>query len=231
MQTNKSTSSSARKKASGDGEQVMLRKKPERRSSKPRLVEAAPELAEHWHPRLNGTQNPQTISASSTYKAWWLCNFGHEFERRVNTRVYKDMGCPLCKKPGFSGIRETRYLAELHPELTKQLSSKNSFLDLGSLRSRSTEVVWWTCSVKGHDDYQRRIKDRTDALKPRDCPICENARKKATFWGEKYPELAKQWHLVLNGKIDLFAIELLTGELFWWRCSKNERHEWQAKSG
>lgn len=56
-----------------------------------------PDLANEWHPTLNGNLTPDTIAPKSAKKVWWLGNCGHEWQATVNDRA-NGTGCPICWK-------------------------------------------------------------------------------------------------------------------------------------
>ena len=202
--------------------QTVPGQEPVRVSHNPRLADTHPEIAAQWHPRLNGTRNPQNVTGLSTYKAWWLCDFGHEWTRQVNRRAIHNSGCPDCELKSDS-------LAVRHPELLKQWSKKNGDLDPRKVRSKAGELVWWTCPVADHNDYQRTVINRTNSVKPLGCPICEGKRyEKSESFGGQFPELAKQWHPKLNGELSPFDFAPQSQITIWWSCPQDKEHEWPA---
>lgn len=56
-----------------------------------------PHLAGEWHPTRND-RNPEDVTHSSGYEAWWLCEKGHEFQVRVNQRAHFQTGCAACSR-------------------------------------------------------------------------------------------------------------------------------------
>ena len=42
------------------------------------------------------------------------------------------------------------------------------------------------------------------------------------------PEIAKQWHPIKNGKLTPFKVSGGSSKKVWWKCDKNENHEWEA---
>jgi len=61
------------------------------------LVAAHPELAAELHPTRNGDLDPRSLSAGSSWKVWWRCPAGHEWQARVSGRS-PGTGCPTCVK-------------------------------------------------------------------------------------------------------------------------------------
>ena len=54
-----------------------------------------PLLVAEWHPTMNGSLSPDDYLHQSGKKVWWKCEYGHEWDARVHTRV-KGSGCPYC---------------------------------------------------------------------------------------------------------------------------------------
>ena len=59
------------------------------------LATTHPHLIKEWHSTLNGSLQPIDVSRGSVNKVWWICDNGHTYESRVNTRT-KGSGCPHC---------------------------------------------------------------------------------------------------------------------------------------
>ena len=61
------------------------------------LVTLAPDVAEQWHPTLNGTLLPQMVTPGSHRKVWWECDQGHVWKAVIYSRTGpKKCGCPIC---------------------------------------------------------------------------------------------------------------------------------------
>lgn len=74
------------------------------------LAAAYPELAEQWHPTLNGALTPQAVTAGSHSRVWWQCPVGHVWKAIVYARTdgKRPTGCPVCAGR-FDGTRKARY--------------------------------------------------------------------------------------------------------------------------
>lgn len=61
------------------------------------LVGINPQLADEWHPTLNGNLLPNQIGAGTALKVWWKCDKGedHEWRASVVSRN-RGSGCPYC---------------------------------------------------------------------------------------------------------------------------------------
>lgn len=56
-----------------------------------------PQLAEQWHPTLNGSLTPEMVTTGSRKKVWWQCPVGHVWKAVVYSRAGKSQsGCPVC---------------------------------------------------------------------------------------------------------------------------------------
>lgn len=56
-----------------------------------------PQLAEQWHPTLNGSLTPEMVTTGSHKKVWWQCSVGHVWKAVVYSRAGKaQSGCPVC---------------------------------------------------------------------------------------------------------------------------------------
>ena len=60
------------------------------------LASQAPEIAAQWYQPMNGEKTPETVLASSHYKAWWRCPLGHIWRTEVLVRTVLGCGCPIC---------------------------------------------------------------------------------------------------------------------------------------
>lgn len=78
-------------------------------SGVPNLAETHPEVAAQWHPTRNGRWTPeQTAPGASSYRVWWQCEAGHEFEETPAQRTSvgpkwkggKPTTCKQCVAPG-----------------------------------------------------------------------------------------------------------------------------------
>ncbi|MDM8237854.1 zinc-ribbon domain-containing protein [Pseudoflavonifractor phocaeensis] len=61
------------------------------------LATRFPDLANQWHPTLNGTLKPNMVTAGSHRKVWWQCTLGHVWKAMIYSRTGpKQCGCPVC---------------------------------------------------------------------------------------------------------------------------------------
>lgn len=59
------------------------------------LLTMNPLLAAQWHPTKNFDLLPSQVAASSSHKAWWLCDKGHEWEAIIAGR-HQGRNCARC---------------------------------------------------------------------------------------------------------------------------------------
>ena len=61
------------------------------------LATLEPEVAEQWHPTLNGSLTPQMVTPGSSKRVWWQCAYGHSWKAIIFSRAGKQRcGCPVC---------------------------------------------------------------------------------------------------------------------------------------
>ena len=56
-----------------------------------------PEIAAEWHPDRNRT-TPDKVMKYAHKKAWWKCEFGHEWYTNIDLRTRDGSSCPECHK-------------------------------------------------------------------------------------------------------------------------------------
>lgn len=135
------------------------------KAPKKSLLELNPALSKEWHPDKNGTLIPSQISGGSSWKAWWKCPKGHEWQAMIRNRNHGS-GCPYCN--GCRVSRET-CLVTLYPKLAQEWHKpRNGELTPRMVSPKNNKKVWWICR-KGHE-WEARIISRTKNHKG--CPIC-----------------------------------------------------------
>jgi len=55
-----------------------------------------PGISAQWHPTLNGNAGPQDFSSTSSFKAWWICSHGHDWQTTISHRTQRGHCCPKC---------------------------------------------------------------------------------------------------------------------------------------
>ena len=190
-----------------------------------------PEIADEWHPSLNGDLSPTQITAHNDKKVWWICPKCNEpYFTSIYSRTSLKTGCPVCTNRDVRiGIND---LATTHPALAMEWSSKHN----GNLRptdvvAGSNKTVWWECT-NGHE-WQAAVATRISGC---GCPICAKEIRPVTrqktylakngSLAENRPEIAAQWHPEKNGSLTPYDITAGSDVPVWWICEKG--HEWEA---
>lgn len=190
------------------------------------LASQRPDLAKQWHPTKNRGRTPADVTVGSHYKAWWLCEKGHEWRAIVKSRAIGGTNCPICANrqlvPGENDLSVT------HPDLARQWHPmKNGTLTPRDVLAGTRRKVWWRCE-KGHE-WQAAIYAR--ASSGAGCPVCAG---KLVIPGEndlasRFPELARQWHPTRNGNLTPDSVTPYSKKKVWWRCPLG--HDYQASVG
>jgi len=195
------------------------------------LLVLFPEIAKEWHPTLNGELAPEQFTAgSSRKKVWWLCPKGHSYDSVIGNRTKKKKptGCPYCSG---NKVSEENNLEAVFPEIAKEWHpTKNGELTPKEVTYGTRKKIWWLCT-KGHT-YDSAINHRTSKKKyPVGCPYCSGRRV-----GEDnnllylFPEIAKEWHPTMNGKLTPKDVTSKSDKKVWWLCPKGHSHESVVKN-
>lgn len=90
-----------------------------------------PELAAEWHPTLNGSLKPQSVSPGSKLSVWWKGQeCGHVWQQRVNQRS-RGHGCVVCWKPWSLGEKQiVKFIESEYPTLQLRENFRGDFLGL-----------------------------------------------------------------------------------------------------
>jgi very-short-patch-repair endonuclease len=181
------------------------------------LAKQNPVLARQWHPTYNEPLSPANFTRAASYRAWWRCEEGHEWEATINNRAKR--GCPFCS--GRYASEETS-MASTHPKIAKFFHpTKNELLTVDNLKAGTSKLLWWRCD-KGHEWQQTGYAVSKKLSNP--CPACSAPIGMA----ESRPEMASAFHPTLNGELSPEKLTDGTGKLLWWQCSNDGSHIWQA---
>lgn len=180
-----------------------------------------PNLIAEFDSEKNYPIVPAEVSAGSSKKVWWICEFQHEWQASVSGRALRKRGCPVCAgRLTLPGVND---LATTHPNVAEQWHpSKNGDTTARDVVAGSNKRLWWVCS-KGHE-WQATVDSR--AHRGTGCPVCAGQRVVSGYndLATKHPELAGQWHPSKNS--DLSPSEVMPGthKKVWWQCDLG--HEW-----
>jgi glutaredoxin len=197
---------------------ICARKKPPKFSS---LSDYNDELAKEWHPLKNGDLTPNQFSAGSGKKVWWQCKNDpqHEWQSTIFNRATKGKGCPYCARTKAG----TNSLTLLHPNLASEWHPTKNKLNPNEITPGSRRYVWWRCSINPEHEWEAYVFNRVRG--DGNCPICANVGRS---FAEKYPEVANEWHPSKNGDVKPEDVPQSSQKKYWWLCSVNPEHEWEA---
>ena len=187
------------------------------------LAVTHPHLVAEWHPTKNGDLTPDTVTANSDMRVWWICSHGHEWQAVIGRRRY-GYGCPICS--GLQVLKGFNDLATTHPELAAEWHpTKNGDLTPDAVTRGSQKRVWGLCK-HGHE-WQSIVLNRT---RGHGCPYCSIRAKALAGFNDlatMHPSIAAEWHPTLNGDLTPQNVTAKSNRIVWWRCA--EGHEWQHR--
>ena len=187
------------------------------------LASQFPKLAQEWHPMKNGTLKPSDVTFGTKRKVWWRCKAGHEWCVSVQSRTLDGTGCPVCA--GRVILPGENDMASQFPEVAREWHpTKNSALLPSQVPPTSKRRVWWLCPM-GHE-YVAAVGMRT--MRNSGCPYCAGKMVLAGFndLATTQPEIAAQWHPMLNGSLTPQMVTAGSHKKVWWICA--EGHVWKA---
>ena len=135
------------------------------------LATLFPDVAKEWDYEKNGNLTPDTVTAHSGKKVWWICERNHQWEATIISRT-NGSKCPYCS--GHKAIPGKTDLATLFPAVASEWNYElNGELTPDMFTARSSKKVWWLCEKK--HQWEAVIRSRTiDSTR---CPICNGCRK------------------------------------------------------
>ena len=165
------------------------------------LASQRPDLVKQWHPSKNQSLNPDSVTAQSNNKVWWICDMGHEWCASVASRV-AGLGCPVCSnRKIIAGYND---LETLNPDLANEWHpTKNNGIFPNMVSLKSGKKVWWICK-KGHE-WQAQIASRANG---RGCPICNQELQTSFPEQAIYYYLKKHYPDAINSDTTYIDMEL-----------------------
>lgn len=187
------------------------------------LLTRFPLIAAEWDYKKNDIVSPSDVTFNSRKVVSWKCqSCGHEWHSSVHSRTQDGSGCPKCatKKRGINRrlnsaknnplISNTTLMAEWDfEENEKHALYPEHFSQSSGIK------VFWKCN-NGHK-WSAVVRDRVAG---RGCPYCANKKVLAGYndLATTHPELAKEWHPTLNGKLTPRDITAGSGKKIFWLC-------------
>lgn len=132
------------------------------------LASLNPELAKQWHPTMNGELTPNDVTCGKNIRVWWICELEHEWENTINSRSYKNSGCPYCSgRNAWKGFND---MWTTNPELASLLDNPE---DGYKYTRGSGQRVNWKCPDCSDTIYNKTINN----VKERglNCGICTDS--------------------------------------------------------
>lgn len=180
-----------------------------------------PEIAKQWDYKKNGKYlSPMTINSKSRTAVYWICDKGHSYKTRIDSRTIMKSGCPICAgkkiKPGFNDF------ASQHPALLSEWDYSSNDKKPDQYSSGHHSPVKWICK-RGHK-WSATISNR---IKGSGCPYCAGQRAIAGESDVKTvdPKLIEEWDYDKNVGImpEMFLPQ--SSYQIWWKCKQG--HSWQ----
>ena len=160
-----------------------------------------------------------SYTKGSHYKAWWICEKGHEWQAIIKSR-YHGCDCPYCSsRNAWPGETD---LATIYPEISKEWHpDKNGDLQPSDVLPNSSKKVWWICA-KGHE-WKTTVAKRTEG---KGCPYCNHKlASQDNNFAVMFPEKLELWDWDRNS---ISPYELLphSNKIVWWVCEQG--HHWSS---
>lgn len=187
------------------------------------LAALKPDLANQWHPDLNGELTPSDVTHGSNRDVWWQCPTDpfHAWQATPVTR--RKHGCPYCTGkatdlPQSLAAEEPKIAEQWHP-------TRNNGTTPQDVRPHSSKSFWWQCA-EGHE-WRTTVAGRHG----RGCPYCTGTVSSDAYnLATEQPEIATQWHHEKNGDLTPQDVTPGTATVVWWRCPEHPAlHVWPAK--
>jgi len=190
------------------------------------LAGLAPNLCNQWHPTKNQPLQPTNFTSRSNYKAWWIFDFGHEYQALIRNR-FDGSGCPKCL--GRVAASDT-CMAATHSDLARLWHpTKNGQFTPRNIKAGSGIKAWWQCS-EGHA-WQASPANMKKPNRRSYCPHCYKPpipEKVENCMAETHPDMARALHPIKNLPFTAWNLTAGSGRTLWWTCSNDPNHEWQA---
>lgn len=185
------------------------------------LATKFPTIASEWDYSKN-EKGPEEYLPYSNQPVHWVCEAGHQWEEKINNRTANGLDCPYCG--GSRPIPGTNDLGTLYPWLAEQWNQKeNGDIRPSDVFPKSNKRVSWICT-RGHE-WKTKIYHRTDGT---NCPYCAGIKPiiGETDLETLEPEIARQWHPILNGDHRPSEFTRFSHHEAWWICDNG--HEYPA---
>lgn len=188
-----------------------------------------PDIAKQWHSEKN-SRKVEEIVAGSNKCYWWRCPAAsdHVWRASPGRRTRTGTGCPFCVGRKASS---TNSLAALYPDIAAQWDEeKNGPTTPSQVTARSGRRFHWKCPVAPDHRWTTTVFARTQ--RSAGCLCCCGRQLSSTNSLEaRFPEIAKEWDVVLNGGTTAGQIIAGSKSRHWWRCALSSEHVWKIRVG
>ncbi len=197
------------------------------------ITKTHPEIVLQWHPLRNEKLNPDDFTKGSHTKIWWQCEVNeiHVWQAQIKSRTNGN-GCPICgkEKSRLSRLKPKKgnSLSDLFPNLAKEWHlEKNGEITPNDINAGTSKKFWWQCQKVKEHFWLANVASRT---RGNGCAVCVGIIVlQSNSLAYKNPQLASEWHPTKNGILTPSDVTLASPKKVWWKCSKGNDHEWQAK--
>ena len=134
-----------------------------------------PDLAQQFHPTMNGSLTPDNVLATTTKTVHWLCENGHDWPATGQMRGGKGTGCRYCANSAvWLGWND---MATTHPHLVAEWDwDANGDLTPHDVVAGTNKHIAWKCNDCGH----RWPAQGADRSVGGGCPDCARKRRRRT---------------------------------------------------
>lgn len=183
------------------------------------LATTHPDVANKWSSRNEGI-SPCDVIAHSAKKAWFTCEFGHDYQSAIHYASI-GRGCSVCSgKQVVPGVND---LVTASPDVLEWWDSTRNQQSPETFSKGSTKTIWLSCE-KGHSFETNPHAFVTGKR----CAVCANLKVEIGFndFETRYPLLAKEWHPTLNGTLTPRDVVYGSEIQVRWICEKG--HDWST---
>jgi hypothetical protein len=135
-------------------------------------------------------------------KVWWKCEYGHEWEARIDARAIGN-GCPKCAGKINRMVSDT--------PLVKEWSDKN-IKSSKEVLSSCKKKYWWYC--KKHDHHYEK-PPHSRYYSNVGCPFCSGVKPETEHSLLSCPAVASRWDYMRNGTIKPEDLGIGSGRKIW----------------
>lgn len=189
-----------------------------------KLLNSEINLVKEWDYNLNHPYLPKDYKKHSNTKVYWICEKGHSYQARIDSRV-SGTGCPYCaNRKVLKGYND---LSTTNPQLITEWNfERNTNIKPDQITYGSNKKVWWKCHSCGYE-WEAKVFERA---KGKGCPCCTGKKVVAGIndISTTHPYLEKDWDYVKNGELTPRNLTFGSNKKAWWKCHICG-FEWKAR--